>query len=69
MFKRLVLIAAVLTAACSSTPGSTKPAAVADMPAVNTDRILTDIRKLSSDEFEATRIERRKVTVAYLTEQ
>ena len=44
---------------------------VADLPAINTDRILTDIKKLSSDEFEG-RLPGSKgetLTIGYLTEQ
>jgi len=69
MTKRSVLLFAAFAAACSSAPA--KPMTVADLPAINTDRILTDIKKLSSDEFEG-RLPGSKgetLTIGYLTGQ
>jgi len=69
MTKRSVLLFAAFAAACSSAPA--RPMTVADLPAINTDRILTDIKKLSSDEFEG-RLPGSKgetLTIGYLTEQ
>ena len=44
---------------------------MSDFPAINTDRMLQDIQKLSSDEFEgrAPGSKGEALTVAYLTEQ
>src|SRR4029078_8470461 len=69
MTKRSVLLFAAFAAACSSAPA--RPMTVADLPAINTDRILTDIKKLSSDEFEG-RLPGSKsetLTIGYLPEQ
>ncbi len=69
MTRRPLLLVAVLAAACSSTPA--KPLTMAQFPDINTDRVLVDIRKLSSDEFEgrAPGSKGETLTVAYLTEQ
>ncbi len=69
MTKRALPILLAFTAACSSTPA--KPLALAQLPDINTDRVLTDIRKLSSDEFEgrAPGSKGETLTIAYLTEQ
>ncbi|HEX5070802.1 MAG TPA: M28 family metallopeptidase [Vicinamibacterales bacterium] len=69
MSKRLLLLLMAFTAACAAEPA--KPLALADLPAINTDRILQDIRTLSSDEFEG-RFPGSKgetLTVQYLTDQ
>jgi Zn-dependent M28 family amino/carboxypeptidase len=69
MTKRLFLLPVLLTVACSSEPAT--PLTMAQLPDINTDRVLTDIRKLSSDEFEgrAPGSKGEALTVAYLTEQ
>jgi Zn-dependent M28 family amino/carboxypeptidase len=58
-----------LAAACA--PAPVKPLALADFPAINTDRVLQDIKKLSSDEFEgrAPGSKGEALTKAYLIEQ
>jgi Zn-dependent M28 family amino/carboxypeptidase len=79
MIRRLIALALLCSSACSSAPGepaapagaaaAAKPAA--DLPAINTDRMLTDIRKLSSDEFGG-RLPGSKgetLTVNYLIDQ
>jgi Zn-dependent M28 family amino/carboxypeptidase len=69
MTKRALLSVVVLTAACSSTPAP--PLTMAQLPDINTERVLADIRKLSSDEFEgrAPGSKGETLTVAYLTDQ
>ena len=69
MSKRPILALLVFAAACSSTPA--KPLTLAELPKINTDRILTDIKKLSSDEFEgrAPGTKGEQLTVAYLIDQ
>ena len=69
MSKRLWLSLLVLSAACSSAPP--KPLTLAELPAINTDRILADIAKLSSDEFEGRKpgSKGETLTVEYLTEK
>ena len=67
--KRLFLVPVLFALACSSEPA--KPLTLAQLPDINTDRVLSDIRKLSSDEFEG-RFPGSKgetLTVAYLTDQ
>ncbi len=67
--RRTFLAVAVLAAACSS--ASSKPLTVAEMPAINTDAVLADIKVLASDEFEGrlpgSKGEER--TVAYLVDR
>src|SRR6187455_1658052 len=69
MLKRPLLLAVALTAACAPAPA--KPMVMADFPAINTDRVLQDIQKLSSDEFEgrAPGSKGEALTKAYLIEQ
>jgi Zn-dependent M28 family amino/carboxypeptidase len=69
MLKRSLLLAVVFGAACAPAPA--KPLVLADLPAINTDRILQDIRKMSSDEFEgrAPGSKGEELTKAYLVEQ
>ena len=69
MRTRLFLGVAVLTVSCSTPPP--KPLTVAQMPAINMDAVLTDIRKLSSDEFQgrAPGTEGERLTVQYLEDQ
>jgi Zn-dependent M28 family amino/carboxypeptidase len=54
---------------CSSTPPG--PLAVKDMPAINTNAVLDDIRKLSSDEFEGRQpgTKGEQLTVSYVTDR
>jgi hypothetical protein len=44
-----------------------KPLTLADLPAINTDRILQDIKKLSSDEFEGARPDSKGETLTKAT--
>jgi len=69
MTKRLLPLFVAFAAACSPAPA--KPLTLADLPAINTDRVLQDIRTLSSDEFEgrAPGSKGEALTIAYLTEQ
>ena len=50
MTRRLLLAFTTFAAACSSAPP--KPLTVNDLPDIDTAAVLTDIKKLSSDEFE-----------------
>jgi Zn-dependent M28 family amino/carboxypeptidase len=61
----------LLAAACTAPPASTRPLALADLPNLSTDAMLTDIKKLSSDEFEgrAPGTKGEQLTVQYLTDQ
>ena len=68
MLKRLPLVSLLLlSVSCSSNPPST----MAEFPELNTDRMLKDIVKLSSDEFEGRQpgSKGEELTVAYLTEE
>src|SRR5688572_30708332 len=69
MTKRLLLFPTLLALACSAEPA--KPLTLAQLPDINTDRVLTDIKKLSSDEFEGRwpGSKGETLTVAYLTDQ
>jgi Zn-dependent M28 family amino/carboxypeptidase len=69
MTKRLLLFPALLAMACAAEPA--KPLTLAQLPDINTDRVLTDIKKLSSDEFEgrAPGSKGETLTVSYLTDQ
>ena len=69
MTKRLLLFPTLLALACAAEPA--KPLTLAQLPDINTDRVLTDIKKLSSDEFEgrAPGGKGETLTVAYLTDQ
>ncbi|MBP6717106.1 MAG: peptidase M28, partial [Acidobacteria bacterium] len=66
-----VAVALLLTSAlaCSETPKG--PIPVKDLPAINTDLALADIKKLASDEFEgrAPGSKGEELTVQYVTEQ
>jgi Zn-dependent M28 family amino/carboxypeptidase len=66
---RCLLVCVVLAAGCAAEPAG--PVAIADLPDINTDNILADIRKLASDEFEgrAPGTKGEQLTVQYLTEQ
>jgi len=59
----------VLTSACSKEPAG--PIPVKDLPNINADLALADIKKLASDEFEgrAPGSKGEELTVQYLTEQ
>lgn len=69
MSKRVPLVLAAVLAACSSTPPA--PASMADFPNLSTDRVLKDIVKLSSDEFEGRQpgSKGEKLTTDYLIEE
>jgi Zn-dependent M28 family amino/carboxypeptidase len=64
-----LLTLVLLSAACSA--AAPKPLAVADMPAINTDAVLTDIKALSSDEFQGRLpgTTGETLTVKYLEDQ
>jgi Zn-dependent M28 family amino/carboxypeptidase len=67
---RTCLVALLLSAvSCSAAPP--KPLTVAELPTINTDAVLTDIKKLSSDEFEgrAPGTQGETLTVQYLEDQ
>ncbi len=65
----LVAIAFALTSACAKEP--TGPLPVKDLPNINTDLALADIKKLASDEFEgrAPGSKGEELTVQYLIDQ
>ena len=73
--KRALLLAFVAAAACAPAPPApetpAKTLALADLPAINTDRILSDIKTLSADEFEgrAPGSKGEELTVKFLTDQ
>jgi Zn-dependent M28 family amino/carboxypeptidase len=64
-----LLLLALLAASCSAAPS--KPLSVAEMPAINTDVVLSDVKKLSSNEFEgrAPGTKGETLTVQYLEDQ
>src|SRR5579862_499685 len=64
-----LLLLALVAASCSTAPP--KPLSVAQMPAINTDVVLTDVKKLSSNEFEgrAPGTTGETLTVQYLEDQ
>jgi Zn-dependent M28 family amino/carboxypeptidase len=64
-----LFLVAFATASCSTAPP--KPLSVAQMPAINTDAVLTDVKKLSSNEFEgrAPGTKGETLTVQYLEDQ
>ena len=68
-FHRYLLPVFVLAAGCAAAP--TGPVAMSELPNINTDAILADIRKLSSDEFEgrAPGSKGEQLTVQYLIDQ
>jgi Zn-dependent M28 family amino/carboxypeptidase len=67
---RPALVLVALTALSCSTPPP-QPLSVAQMPAINTDAVLTDIKKLSSTEFEGRGpgTKGETLTVQYLEDQ
>jgi Zn-dependent M28 family amino/carboxypeptidase len=67
----LILIAMTLVSASCAAPAPSGPLTMADLPNINTDAILTDIRKLSSDEFEgrAPGSKGEQLTVQYFIDQ
>jgi len=67
--RHLVLFAAAFVGACSSQPPP--PLKLAEMPAIDTDAVLADIRKLSSDEFggRAPGSKGEELTVNYLIDR
>ncbi len=72
--KHAVIALVFLAPACSKEPAAPPPAqsvALKDLPNINTDLALADIKKLSSDEFEgrAPGSKGEELTVQYLTEQ
>src|SRR5262245_43878334 len=71
--KRALFLAILAATACAPAAPETpaKPMALADLPAINTDRILTDIKNLSTDELEgrAPGSKGEELTVKYLTDQ
>ncbi len=69
MRSRLLLVATICAAACSTTPAG--PVPLNRLPDLDTSTVLTDIKKLSSDEFEG-RLPGSKgeeLTVAYLVDR
>jgi len=72
--KHAVIALALVASACSqepTAPAASQKIAMKDLPAINTDLALADIKKLSSDEFEgrAPGSKGEELTVQYLTEQ
>jgi Zn-dependent M28 family amino/carboxypeptidase len=69
--RSLILIATTLVAASCAAPAPSGPLTMADLPNIHTDAILTDIRKLSSDEFEgrAPGSKGEQLTVQYFIDQ
>jgi Zn-dependent M28 family amino/carboxypeptidase len=67
----LILIAIALASASCAAPAPSGPLTMADLPNISTDAILTDIRKLSSDEFEgrAPGSKGEQLTVQYFIDQ
>ena len=70
-FPLVAVWAIVLAAACSSAPPPTVTLKLADMPQIDGAAMLTDIRRLSSDEFEgrAPGTKGEELTVNYLEER
>ena len=69
MSKRAAVVLVLFFAACSSTPPG--PVAMADFPNLSNDRVLRDIVKLSSDEFEGRQpgSKGEKLTTDYLIKE
>ena len=69
MTSRYLVLCAALTGGCSPQPPA--PLKLADMPAINTDAVLADIRRLSSDEFagRGPGSKGEELTVSYLVER
>jgi Zn-dependent M28 family amino/carboxypeptidase len=68
--RSVILVALVFAASCAA-PAPSGPLTMADLPNISTDAILTDIRKLSSDEFEgrAPGSKGEQLTVQYFIDQ
>lgn len=64
-----LFLVAFTAAACSAAPP--RPLSVAERPAIHTDVVLTDVKKLSSNEFEgrAPGTKGETLTVQYLEDQ
>jgi len=71
MTKRLLIVPVLFAFACAGATEPAKPLTLAQLPDINTDRVLTDIRNLSSDEYEgrAPGSKGETLTVSYLTDQ
>jgi len=69
MTRRFLLAFATFAAACSSTPS--KPLTVNDLPNIDTNVVLTDIKRLSADEMEGRLPGSKGETLAvqYITDQ
>ena len=68
--RRVVAVAATfLVAACSSAPP--RPLTLKEMPAINTDAVLADIKTLSSDEFGGRKpgTKGEELSVTYLADR
>lgn len=67
--RTFLVVTIVAGAACTASPQ--KPLAVADMPAINTDAVLADTTKLSSNQFQGRGpgTEGERLTVEYLEDQ
>ncbi len=68
---RHALLFAVLTAASCAAPAPSGPITLTSLPNINTDAMLTDIRKLASDEFagRAPGTKGEQLTVQYFIDQ
>jgi Zn-dependent M28 family amino/carboxypeptidase len=66
---RCLLVIVVLAAGCAAAPSG--PVPMSELPDINTDAMMADIRKLSSDEFEgrAPGSKGEQLTVQYLIDQ
>ena len=67
---RFVLLIALVAASCAA-PAPSGPLTLADLPNISTDAMLTDIKKLASDEFEgrAPGTKGEQLTVQYFIDQ
>src|SRR5262245_18313983 len=67
---RFVLLIALVAASCAA-PAPSGPLTLADLPNISTDAMLTDIKKLASDEFEgrAPGTKGEQLTVQYCIDQ
>ena len=67
---RFVLLIALVAASCAA-PAPSGPLTLADLPDISTDAMLTDIKKLASDEFEgrAPGTKGEQLTVQYFIDQ
>ncbi len=68
---RQVLPIGALLATCACGGGATQPQTVAEMPDLDTSRVLADITRLASDEFQgrAPGSEGERITVQFLSDQ